>query len=302
MNLLRTALTATALSAVAVLASAEDFTRSLQVSGTPNVTVSTGSGYVKVVPGSNSEVRIVGHVRAGSGNWFGGGSADDRVRQIVADPPITQSGSNITIGQTRGNDLYRNIVIDYDINVPASTSLRTSSGSGNVMVGGVMGSVWANTGSGDVQVSNIGSDAKLETGSGSIRADGIHGSATLQTGSGDIELRQTAGGDVRAQTGSGSLRIRGFNGGLRAGTGSGDIDVDGIPSADWKLTTGSGSVRLTVGNAKFSLNASTGSGTVRVAQPIMMQGTLNRHHVLGAVNGGGPVIKADTGSGDIEIR
>jgi hypothetical protein len=33
-----------------------------------------------------------------------------------------------------------------------------------------------------------------------------------------------------------------------------------------------------------------------------MQGTLNRRHVLGAVNGGGPVIKAETGSGDIEIR
>ena len=302
MKILRTLLTTTALAAVAVLATAEDFSRTLTVSGSTNVSVSTGSGYVKVVPGSNSEVRIVGHVRAGSGGWFAG-NADERIRQIAANPPIVQSGSSITIGQTQGNnDLYRNIVIDYDINVPAATTLRANSGSGSVMIGGIMGAVTANTGSGDVQVSNIGSDAKLETGSGSIRADGIHGSATLQTGSGDIELRQSAAGDVRAQTGSGSLRIHGFNGGLRAGTGSGDIEIDGTPSSDWKLETGSGSVRLTVGNAKFSLNASTGSGTVHVAQPILMQGTLNRHHVLGAVNGGGPVIKAETGSGDIEIR
>jgi hypothetical protein len=33
-----------------------------------------------------------------------------------------------------------------------------------------------------------------------------------------------------------------------------------------------------------------------------MQGSLNRHHVAGVVNGGGPTIRANTGSGDIQIR
>ena len=33
-----------------------------------------------------------------------------------------------------------------------------------------------------------------------------------------------------------------------------------------------------------------------------MQGSLNRHHINGAVNGGGPTIRAGTGSGDIQIR
>jgi hypothetical protein len=33
-----------------------------------------------------------------------------------------------------------------------------------------------------------------------------------------------------------------------------------------------------------------------------MQGALNRHHVLGTVNGGGPTIRATTGSGDVTIH
>jgi len=33
-----------------------------------------------------------------------------------------------------------------------------------------------------------------------------------------------------------------------------------------------------------------------------MQGSLNKHHVSGTVNGGGPTIRATTGSGDVTIR
>jgi hypothetical protein len=33
-----------------------------------------------------------------------------------------------------------------------------------------------------------------------------------------------------------------------------------------------------------------------------MQGDLNRHRITAAINGGGPIIKADTGSDDIHIQ
>lgn len=108
---------------------------------------------------------------------------------------------------------------------------------------------------------------------------------------------------MRAETGSGSVRLHGVNGALKASTGSGDIQVEGNPATDWKLSTGSGSIRMDLGgSAKFNLVADTGSGSVNVAQPISMQGTLNRHHISGTVNGGGPTIRANTGSGDISIR
>ena len=109
--------------------------------------------------------------------------------------------------------------------------------------------------------------------------------------------------DVKAQTGSGSIRLRGVNGGLYAETGSGDIEIEGQPGANWKLETGSGSVTLATGSsAKFSLDATTGSGSVHSDPPITTHGSLERHHVMGDVNGGGPTVRVETGSGDIRIH
>ncbi len=276
----------TILAAASISAHAADFDRTLSVGNSPNVSVSTGTGYIHLRPGNGSQVHIIGHVRASNDGWFGGSSADidRRISEIVAAPPITQSGNEVTIGQRHNNDLYQHIVIDYDITLPTASVIAASSGSGSL----------------DIQ--DVGSSLKAESGSGSVRAHGIHGPATLQTGSGQIELDETAPGDVRAQTGSGSIHLNGISGGLTARTGSGSIEATGKPTSDWKLDTGSGSIHLTVGNAPFTLNASTGSGGIQVAQPIAMQSALNRHHVSASVNGGGPTISTSTGSGDIRIQ
>jgi hypothetical protein len=258
-----------------------NFDRTLNVSGAPTVSVTTGSGYIHLRPGSDSQVHIIGHVHA-SQVWFGGGR-DNRVQEIVNNPPIVQNGNDITIGE-RHSDLFRNISIDYEITLPRSSNLN------------------AVTGSGDLEIQDVGASIKAQSGSGSVRAHGIQGPATLGTGSGDIELEQTGPGDVKAETGSGSIRLHGVSGALKASTGSGDIEAEGQPTSDWRISTGSGSIRLGVGNAHFTLDADTGSGSINVAQPITMQGSLNHHHVSGVVNGGGPTIRANTGSGDIQIK
>jgi DUF4097 and DUF4098 domain-containing protein YvlB len=116
-------------------------------------------------------------------------------------------------------------------------------------------------------------------------------------------LSQEAAGDIKAESGSGSIRLRGVNGAVRAGTGSGDIEVDGNPSAEWRLNTSSGSIRLTVNPAAhFTVNASTDSGSVRVSQAINLEDSLDRQHIVGTVNGGGPTLRLTTSSGDITIH
>jgi hypothetical protein len=283
-KLLATAAATFTLAAATAFAADSNFDRTLNVTGTPNVSVSTGSGYIHLNPGSGTQVHIVAHVRSSHGWMSGGSDVDSRIQQIVSNPPIVQSGNEITIGERHNNDLYRNINIDYDITLPKASGINAA------------------TGSGDVQIQDVGASIKAQSGSGSVRVNGVQGPATLGTGSGDIELQQTGPGDVRAETGSGSIRLQGLAGALKASTGSGDIEAQGQPTADWKLTTGSGSVRLVVGNAHFNLDADTGSGSINVSQPITMQGSLNRHHVNGVVNGGGPAIRVGTGSGDIQIK
>ena len=258
---------ATSASAAFAADSEATFDRTLSISGAPTVTVSTGSGYIHITPGTDNRVHIVGHVHANSG-WLSGDDAESRVKQIAANPPIQQSGSTITIGaQHNDSNLFQNISIDYEVTTPRSTTLTAHTGSGSVQIAGIQGTVSAASGSGSLQLSLAGSN------------------------------------EATARTGSGSIHIEGLAGGLNASTGSGSIDIDGNPTTDWRVSTGSGRIHLNVGNnARFTLNASTGSGTVHVDQPITMQGSLNRHHVSGTVNGGGPEIHASTGSGDIVIN
>jgi DUF4097 and DUF4098 domain-containing protein YvlB len=276
---------ATAVLAAATVAYAAEgnFDRTLNVSGSPNVSVATGSGNIHIRPGSDTQVHIVGHVHSNSG-WFGS-DAESRVRQIVDNPPIVQNGNDITIGDRHSSELFRNISIDYEITLPRSTNIA------------------ATTGSGEMEIQNAGATLKAQTGSGNIHAHGIAGTSTLGTGSGDIDFQQTGPGDVRAETGSGNITLRGLSGALKSSTGSGNIQIEGEPTSDWKISTGSGNVQLALGSgAHFNLSADTGSGSVTVSQPITMQGSLNHHHISGSVNGGGPTIRANTGSGDIIIR
>ncbi len=266
------------LAALPALASDATFERSLSVSGRVELSVNTGSGNIHVTPGSDNQVHIFGKVH--SSNWAG--DNDARVHEIAANPPIEQTGNIIRIGMHHEN--MRNISIDYEIQAPANSFLAAGSGSG------------------DVEVNGVGDNAKISTGSGNIHATGLQGGFILNTGSGDIVADQTGTGDVRAQTGSGNIDLKNVHGGLKAGTGSGDIKIAGSPTMDWKLETGSGNIEFWPGNTGFTLDASTGSGSVHTEHEMAVQGSFDKHHITGKISGGGPTVRIETGSGDVRIH
>lgn len=252
------------------------FDRTLSVSGAAQLMVSTGSGDIQITRGSESQIHIHGHIhvhREGS---------KEQAQQIAANPPIEQSGDTIHVGQHQ--EQWRGISIDYQIEAPAGTLLGAISGSGNIVDDGV------------------GKNAKLETGSGDIKATGLEGPFTVKTGSGNITATQTGQGDVVADTGSGDVEIKDIHGGFHGQTGSGDIKASGAPSASWVLQTGSGNIELWTGSAPLSLDASTGSGSVSTDHEMVVQGTFNRNHIHGNLNGGGPTVRVETGSGDVKIH
>jgi DUF4097 and DUF4098 domain-containing protein YvlB len=276
MKLLTIATAALALAALPALASEATFERTLAVSGHVELTVNTGSGNIHLTRGTSNVVHIVGHVRSDWGNY------EDRVREIANNPPIEQTGNIIRIGGHHEN--LNHVSISYEIQAPEDSFLDAGSGSGNIEDDGV------------------GENAKISTGSGNIHATGLRGNFSVGTGSGDVYAEQTGEGDVKAQTGSGTIELKDIHGGLRAGTGSGDIKVNGSPATDWKLETGSGSVELWPGSTGFTLDASTGSGSIHTDGEMTVQGSFDKHHITGKIRGGGPTVRADTGSGDIRIH
>lgn len=280
-------LTATALLALSTAAFADGhFDRTLNVSSTPDLYVNNGSGNITVHPGSGNQIHIVAHIKS-SWNMFGmSGDNSSQIHQIEENPPIAQDGNTVHIGFTSGHhDEYNHISIDYDITTPTGVALNLHSGSG------------------DVSTEDVGRFLTASSGSGNIRAHGVSGPADLQSGSGDITVDERTGGDVKARTGSGNVHIHGFNGTLNAHSGSGDIDADGHLTGSAMLESGSGNVRLHLGaDAHFDLEASTGSGDIRVRYPnAPQQDDHSRHHLTAPINGGGPPLQIRTGSGDVEI-
>jgi len=276
MKLFWIATAALAVATVPALASEATFERNLTVNGRVELSVSTGAGNIHLTRGSGNRVHIYGRVKS---SW---GGSEQRVKEIAANPPVEQTGNIVRIGARHEN--LHNISIDYEIEAPANAFLDANSGSGNITDDG------------------IGENAKLSTGSGNIHATGLQSGFSVNTGSGDIYVEQTGQGDVKAQTGSGNVELKNVHGGLRAGTGSGDIKVGGTPAYPWHLETGSGNVEFWAGNAAFTLDASTGSGSIHTDHEMMTQGSSDRHHVTGKLNGGGPSVRIQTGSGDIRVH
>jgi DUF4097 and DUF4098 domain-containing protein YvlB len=275
------------------------FDRTLSVSGAVSLDVSTGSGDITVKTGNSNQVVVHGKIH--SGTWiFNDGSAISRVE---SNPPIEQNGNSIRIGYNLPDDVKRHVAIDYEITVPAQTSVEAHSGSGNVEVAGVRSEVQAQTGSGDIRLSDIGGRVQAHTGSGNIRAENVASPFNGQTGSGDIEATLMGSGDVDVHTGSGTIQVRGVKGGLRAQTGSGSIETDGTVAGPWDLHSGSGNIRMAVGSATgFNLDLHTSSGSIHSELPITVQGSMSSHELKGTVHGGGPEVAVSTGSGDVEIR
>jgi hypothetical protein len=269
--------------AVAALATAHTargaeatFERDLTVNGRVQLSVATGSGTIHLTPGNSGHVHIFGRVKS---NWD---SNDAKVKEIAAHPPIEQTGNIVRVGERHEN--LHNISIDYEIEAPANSFLDAASGSGNIIDDGV------------------GADAKLDTGSGNIHATGLDGGFSVNTGSGNIDAEGTGSGDVKAETGSGNIELHKLHGALRATTGSGNIKAEGMPAGPWHLQTGSGDSELWTNGAAFTLDASTGSGGIHCDPEITGYFDSDKHHISGAIRGGGPTVRVETGSGSIRVH
>jgi hypothetical protein len=277
------------------------FERTLQVNGPVSLDVVTHSGDVTVRAGSSGSVVIRGKIYVGN-RWMEGRRESD-VHSIEQNPPIRQEGNNVHIDYVD----FHNISVDYEITVPAQTSVRSHSGSGDQVIEGTQGSVDAQTGSGDVKLRNVTGEIHLQTGSGDVRARDIAGAVHGGTGSGDIEIEEKAPGDIDLHTGSGGINARGVEGALHGETGSGDITAEGTPGGSWEIHTGSGNVHVRLpSNAAFDADISTSSGSIDVGAPIEMtvQGRVGdtRKAIRGKVRGGGSLVRVRTGSGDIHIE
>ena len=238
------------------------FDRTLNVTGAPDLDVETNSGYITVRRGASNTVQI--HAVIAVSDYWDFYAAEQRARQIEANPPISQNVNAIRI-ERLDDPAGRHLSISYEIEAPASTSLRARTGSGGQTIEDIQGPVTASTGSGGIHISRIESEVRANTGSGSIELDSIKGRVNANTGSGSIRASDLMD-EVIAHTGSGSVQLQ-------------------LPAS-----------------GGFDLHARTGSGSVTVNPPIVMENfSSGGHDVHGRIRGGGPLIDVATGSGSVHV-
>jgi hypothetical protein len=277
------------------------FERTFSVSGPVDLEVLTHSGDITVRSGPAGSVVVRGKIFVGDHWLFGNRHAD--VNEIEQHPPLRQEGNSIHVDYVNAHD----ISIDYEITVPADTTVRTRSGSGDQTIEGTHGNADLQSGSGDVRLRQITGEIRLQTGSGDVEARQIAGALHGGTGSGDVQVEEVSAGDIDLHTGSGDMTVRGIQGAFRGEAGSGDVSAEGTQTGIWEIHTGSGNVHVRLpANAAFDADIMTSSGTLDVDVPVTMtvQGRVqeSRKTIRGKVRGGGPELIVRTGSGDIHIE
>jgi DUF4097 and DUF4098 domain-containing protein YvlB len=272
-----------------------------------NVPRQTDFARVETGGGSVAATALSGHVEVETG----GGTI--HVDDIGGEARVETGGGNIDVGTVGGDAVLQ-------------------TGGGNVKIAAVKGNIKAETGGGNLVVLSGLQGAVLETGAGSIRLDHCTGHVKATTGGGSVDLGDI-GGAVEIESGAGSIRLASAQGRVEAQTGGGTIQLDHATSV--RAETGAGGIIVKLVSSSdlrsnSTLETSAGDITVYLAKdlPITVRASIeiaNGHtirsdfgdiHVSneggnwpgprtvtadGKLNGGGPVLKVRTSSGNISF-
>jgi DUF4097 and DUF4098 domain-containing protein YvlB len=194
----------------------------------------------------------------------------------------------------------------------AKGKVNASTGGGSIMLGGAADGASLSSGGGSVQVQQCGSELYVATGGGSINVGDVTGKAKLETGGGSIKLT-SARGVVIATTGGGGIELYKLMQGARAETGAGPITAEFLGmGSDSTLETSVGDVIVYIGpqarmTVKAELDMANGHqirsdfSDLKITSDGGEYGPRN-YRASGALNGGGPVLRVRTQSGNIEFR
>ncbi len=247
---------------------------------------------------------LAGRVEAESG----GGTM--RLDDIGGGANVETGGGSIDVGTVSGD-----------------LGLRT--GGGTIEVRHANGKVVAETGGGTVKIQAGSQGAIIDTGGGSVELGQCNGKVKISTGGGSVDLSDI-GGPAEIETGGGTIHLSSAKGHVHAETGGGGIELYGVPSAHAETGAGGISVKLVNTGADrhdSDLETRAGDITVYIASDVAINVRAsvdmgNGHHITsefpdirissegsqwepktlnaeGKLNGGGPVLKVHTSSGDI---
>ncbi len=213
----------------------------------------------------------------------------------------------------------------------AGSDVNLDTGGGSIHIASAKGRVNAQSGGGSVTLLYGQEDAVLETGGGSIRVDHCGGKVHASTGGGSIDLGDI-GGSAEMDTGGGNINLASAKGPVRATTGGGSIVLNGVTSVRAETSGGGIIAHMMAPVDRAGSTLETSAGDITVYVPVSLKVNVqaeievaNGHRIHtdfpeikinseggdwgpstisaeGVINGGGPVLRIQTTTGDIYIR
>ncbi|OKS85965.1 hypothetical protein RG47T_1412 [Mucilaginibacter polytrichastri] len=313
-------------------------TKSLASYGVKTAFVNTSGGSISVTGVTDNTARVEVYVSNNHGEYLTKEEAQKRIeKDYTLDLDVHDGELHATAKSKRSfNWGNNNISISFKVYVPVktATNLNTSGGSisldnlsgnerfetsgGSLHVDHLAGIIKGQTSGGSIHVSNSKDNIDLETSGGSISADNCQGSIRLETSGGSLNLSRLSG-SVKATTSGGSIHGDDIGGELITGTSGGSINLTGIDGS-LNASTSAGSlhaqfkqvgkyVKLDVSSghidlvlpAKQALNLDITAGNITKSQLNNFSGDVDKEHIRGSINGGGAVVRADAGSGRVNL-
>lgn len=246
----------------AVPASAEQWSKTYSISGTPDLRVETSDANIHVDTWDQKTIEatiIATHYKFGEGGL--------RVEEH-------QTGDTVEINLRFPRHFQiMNVVnhrVDINIHMPRQGHLNLHTGDGNIELARFRGEMELSSGDGHEILHGVDGHLRARTGDGHITADGRFDALNLTTGDGHIEVHAAAGSTIADEW---MLR-----------TGDGNVSIE-VPE-----------------NLAADLHLHTGDGHIDVNAPMTTEGRVKENDVHGKLNGGGKLISIDTGDGSISLH
>jgi DUF4097 and DUF4098 domain-containing protein YvlB len=242
-------------------ASADEWSKTYNISGKPEVRIETSDANIRVSTWDRNtiEARVlttrykIGEDGIRIEEHQNGDSVEIEVR-------FPHHGFRVDWGQHR---------VDIVIQMPRQGKVDLRTDDGNIDVGSFKGEMDLRSGDGSETLDGVDGKLRAATGDGHIKANGRFDELELKTGDGHL--------DVHAATGS-SLAA-----GWRLETGDGNVSVT-LP-----------------GDLAANVDLHTGDGHIDLAMPVTTEGEQREGEVRGKLNGGGSLLTIRTGDGSIRL-
>src|SRR5438105_2765929 len=249
-----------------LLVYADEWNKSFNLNGKPDLRVKTGDGNIRVEPWDKDTVEI----RITTQNWKigdGGLQISDHQNGNSVELDVPTSRNFVNFGW---NDHQRHR-IDIEVHMPRLARVDLHTGDGNIVIRDMKGDFTIKSGDGHQQIDHIDGTLDAGSGDGSIKLTGRFDKLNVRSGDGTVDARVLPGskmtGDWSMRANDGSIHLElpeDFSAELEALTGDGHIDFDMRVQMSGRI--GRKTIRGKIGNGGMLLNLHTGDGCVKVGR------------------------------------